>query len=68
MLGLKATTQAVTESADAVRDLAESAKQELSETSSLLRSTAQYLPFVVVGIGVVAIVALVVALVAVSRD
>lgn len=68
MLGIQRTTKAVAESAEAVKGLADSANRELSETSAQLRSAAQFLPYVVVGVGIVSVVALIVALVAVSRD
>lgn len=67
MLKLSRATDAVTDSANSVKELADSANGTLSELSSQLRTGAQYGPYIIAGVGVIAVVALVVALVAVSR-
>lgn len=68
MLGIRKATEAVSQSADAVTDLSNVAMGELSDLSSLVRSKAQYVPLIVAGTAVIAVVALIVSLVAISRD
>lgn len=67
MIGLKNATGAVEQSAIAVTELANSAKQELSGLSAQLRQGAQLAPIIVIGSAIVAVIALVVSLVAVAR-
>lgn len=68
MLRFSRAADAVTESANAVTELANGAKRDLSELSTQVKTGAQYGPYILAGIGVIAVVALIVALVAVSRD
>lgn len=67
MIRMGKATDAVTQSADAVKDLANSARDELSGLSAQLRTGAQLAPILVMGAAIVSVVALVVALIAVSR-
>lgn len=67
MLGLKKTLGAVEDGANSVSELADSARAELSDLSAQLRTSVGIGPAIIVGTAVVSIVALVLALVAVSR-
>jgi hypothetical protein len=67
MIGIGKATGAVEQSANAVTALANSARDEISGLSEQFRSGARIAPYVIVGTAIVALVALAVALVAVSR-
>jgi len=67
MLGMK-TARAVELAAENWGELAQDSRRELSDLSNQVRAMTQYGPYIVVGIGVIAVVALVLGLVAVSRD
>lgn len=67
MLGLKSTLGATREAADAVHELADTARGEVSDAFSQLRTGAQFAPAIVIGVGVVAVVALILSIVAVTR-
>jgi hypothetical protein len=62
------TVRAVESAANEWEAMAGDARRELSDLSDQFKTMTRYGPYVVVGIGVVALVALVVALVAVSRE
>ena len=67
MIGLRNATGAVEDSANAVKELANSTREELSGLSAQLKSGAQIAPIIILGTAIVSVVALVVALIAVSR-
>lgn len=67
MIGFTKATGAVEDSANAVKDLANSARAEISGLSEQLKTGAQLAPYLIIGTAIVSVVALVVALVAVSR-
>lgn len=64
----KEATEAVSTAATAVHELASDARTALSDVKDQVTASAAFLPAAVVGVGIVAVIALVVALVAVSRD
>lgn len=68
MMGMRNATSAIEESAGAVKELANSAKEELSGLTSQLRTGAQIAPYIIIGTAILSAVALVVALVAIARD
>lgn len=67
MLGLKKTLGATEAAADAVHELADATRGEVSDAFAQLRAGAQIAPAIIVGVGVVALVALILSIVAVSR-
>jgi hypothetical protein len=64
---INAAAGSVESSASAVTDLATAARNTLSEMKAQVTPAVMITPAIVAGIGIVAIVALIVALVAVSR-
>jgi hypothetical protein len=68
MLGLKRTTTAVTAAADAHTELANTARDVVIDVSAQVRPALQYLPLFVIGSGLIAVAALIIALVAITRD
>jgi len=68
MFGIRNATRAVTESADAVTALSNSARDELSDLSDLVKSEVEYLPGLVLVTAAIAVAALLISLVAIARD
>lgn len=67
MLGLKNTLGATRDAADAVHELADDVRSEVSDAFAQLRTGAQIAPAIIIGVGVVAVVALILSIVAVTR-
>jgi len=68
MIGIRKATGAIEQSANAVTALSNSVRDEVSGLSGQLKTGAQLAPILIVGTAIVAVVALLVALVAISRD
>lgn len=71
MLGIGKATRAVTESADAVKSLSNSAEEHLSALSEQVKEGAEIVPIlvmVVLGSAVLSVIAIGLSMVAIARD
>lgn len=67
MIGIRSATASVEQSANAVTELANSVKDELYELSEQVRTGARMAPFLVIGTAGIAIAALILSVVALTR-
>jgi hypothetical protein len=67
MIGIGKATAAIEESANAVKDLSNSVREEVSGLSEQFKSGARIAPYIIVSTAIISLIALAIALVAVNR-